>query len=172
TMTSWMDWGKDPVRGYYTDYFGWWVYLGLPSLGRVVLWNGLWTIIGVSSLSMEGVRLLLQWLSSAVWTALFVALGLLVLRELGLLLSRGRALAAFVAAYLLLLVVWPWPPQRFLVPLLPLLAALLLRTLGRLSLPPRVAGTLWALLLLANLAAVAGFDPGRAVGRRVAENQA
>ena len=178
TMTSWMGWGKDPVQGYYTDYFGWWVSLGLPSLARVVLWNGLWTIIGVSSLSMEGVSLLLQWLSSAVWTALFVALGLLVLRELGLLLYRGRALAAFVTAYLLLLVVWPWPPQRFLVPLLPLLAALLLRALGRLldrlpfSAQSRVAPVAWALLLLANLVAVMGYDPGRAEGRSVAGNQA
>ncbi len=32
TMTSWMAWGKDPVQGYYTDCFGWWVSLGLPSL--------------------------------------------------------------------------------------------------------------------------------------------
>jgi len=172
TMTSWMTWGKDPVEGYYTDYFGWWVSLGLPALARVVLYNGLWTVVGISSLGVQGLSLLLQWLNGALWTVLFAALGLLVLRELGLLLYRGRALAAFVAAYLLLLIIWPWPPQRFLVPLLPLLAALLLRALGRLPLPPRVAPVALGLLVLANVAAVAGFDPGRAEGRNVAGNQA
>jgi hypothetical protein len=171
TTTSWMTWGKDPVQGYYTDYFGWWISLGMPSLARIVLCNVLWTVLGVS-LCTEGLSLLLQWLSSIAWTALFTAVGLLVLRELGLLLYRGRALAVFVIAYLLLLLVWPWPPQRFLVPLLPLLSALLLRSLVRLSLPSGIALAGWALLLLANLAAVAGYDPGRAEGHSVAGNQA
>src|SRR5262249_373059 len=42
SLTAAREWGQDPLKGYYTDYFGWWASSGLPALGRVIHNNGLW----------------------------------------------------------------------------------------------------------------------------------
>src|SRR5262249_26884115 len=76
-----------------------------------------------------------------------------------------EALGLVVAGYAALILIWPWPPSRFLVPLAPLLVGLGLdgavraaRRLNAMTRPPPAAATLTAAGLVAcNLVALGRF---------------
>src|SRR5262249_17866742 len=110
---------SDPVQGYYTDYVGWWLSFGAPALARVVSANITWVVTGLPSLPLEGVNDWLAQTAPGAWRPLFTVLGAIILAGLLSDLRRGRAMAAGVTAYLLLVCIWPWAPHRFLIPLLP-----------------------------------------------------
>jgi hypothetical protein len=124
------DWHADPVRGYYTDYVGWWSSLGLPAITRVMSYNARWFITLLSGPLSDG---LIGGLRQSSYQNLRFALagiaGLLALAVLIHDVWRGRVLATILTAYLVLVCVWPWLPHRFLVPMMPLLTVYLLRGL-------------------------------------------
>jgi hypothetical protein len=124
---------SDPVQGYYTDYAGWWLSFGLPVLARVVSANVAWVVTGLPSLPLEGVQVWLAQTAPGVWRPLFTALGAVVLAGLLGDLRRGRAMPACLAAYLVLVCIWPWAPHRFLIPLLPLTTVYLTRAVGQVA---------------------------------------
>jgi len=133
----------DPVRGYYTDYLGWWTAHGLPALVQVLRTNLLLITAKISGLLLDGATGPLQANGQlALWSLLNVPAGLAALAVLGIDVKRGRPLATLLASYLLLVCLWPWVPQRFVVALAPFFAVYLLRAL---MLPGRLAclGRLW-----------------------------
>jgi hypothetical protein len=91
----------------------------------------------------------------------FFLLGLLALTTIVNKFRQRPVLPAFLLSYLFITLVWPWPPNRFLIPLLPLLWAFLLEglmgflkrflILGRSGLPILLLGSL---LLSSNVLAV------------------
>ena len=157
---AWRSWEKDPVEGYYTDYLGWWFSFGPPAFARVVTYNVRWIVTG-SSLGLDGTSELLKRGGDTVWVPFFGVLGLVVLAGLLIDVRKGRLLGTCLAAYLVLISVWPWAPHRFLIPLLPFLLVYLLRGLDavvcRLGSRQLAAGLGGALLGAALVLNVAGW---------------
>src|SRR5262249_12701019 len=122
-------WTNDPVEGYYTDYVGWWLSFGLPALTRVITSNTHWIVAGVCSMGLDGIARPLQQANFMGWIVFFDVLGLIALGALLWEVRAGRILPTCLAAYLVLISVWPWAPLRFLSPILPFLVVYLLRGL-------------------------------------------
>jgi hypothetical protein len=145
---------SDPVTGYYSDYFGWWVESGPGALVRVVMQNLVWVLQATADQPAAGLTALAGEGTATVVVA--AALGLVawvgVVRDV----RSGRPAAWVLLAYLGLILVWPWPPARFLAPLQPLLAVYLLRPLGHLPAARWLVPAVAAALVATNLVGVAG----------------
>jgi hypothetical protein len=100
------------VPDYYSaaNYFGWW---GEASW-EVLLLNALWLAMMTAHLPAEGVG------RSLPWPALFVG-GVLIWLAVVRGRQHGRLLSQTLVGYGILILFWPWPPARFLIPLLPFL---------------------------------------------------
>jgi hypothetical protein len=119
----------DQVMAYYTDYLGWWSHLGLPLLPEVFVSNVSTLLLANVEIGMEGCNdallelamrpSFLPWCVAAHMLLLIVGLSawLPIARQA----QQGRALPWCIAGYLLLITCWPWPPARFLIPILPIL---------------------------------------------------
>ncbi len=111
----------DSMDGYYTDYLGWWASAGLPFLGRVFLSNLLVMVSASASLGLEGLNGALLRCAIPVWFGLSLVLGAILWVSMFSQFRRGRVLPWFLIAYALPILICPWPPYRFLVPVLPFL---------------------------------------------------
>ncbi len=163
---------KDPLQDYYTDYLGWWLAYGVPALPRIVTFNLTWIITGMALGPLEGLaRPMMDSHRDSLLAMVFSVLGVGTLAVLVYDVRQGRPLATLLVAYLVLVLVWPWMPHRFLVPVLPLLAIYQMRAGWRLlQLRPRlarfapfVAGGGAALLLLLNVGFMAQMSYHRHV---------
>lgn len=112
---------------YYTDYLGWWLQqesgLGLHVVQRNARDVAACTVRqfmeGLSAWfeDLEQVRVVLFYgLSALGWGAILAAV------------RRGRVVPVYLAGYLLVIVLWPWPVTRFLVPIGGLVVATALST--------------------------------------------
>jgi hypothetical protein len=161
---AWGEFGQEASTGYYTDYVGAWATIIGGELARVVSLNAgllfaatpMSALFGAAQVFEDaGVSLVppLFILGLATWTA--VAHGVL----------RGQLLAWCLVAYAFTLVVWPWPPGRFLIPLYPALAAYLWKALGAVLMVARrifsgraakvMAGVLCVIAVAANITTIA-----------------
>lgn len=111
----------DAVIAYQTDYWGWWLEHG--SL-RAVVTNVNKAGEAFVHIDLEGfAHAIYAYVSGAEWVV--VAIGILPWLVVA---ARARSFALLpvtLLAYVALLCAWPWPPDRFLVPVLPFLAAML-----------------------------------------------
>lgn len=151
-------WRADPVAGYYTDYLGWWLAFGPAGLLRVVALNGIGILGGPSALGCDGLATGLEAVHPLLAVALTVVPGMLSFAVLGRQLVRGRVLPVCLAGYLLVVLVWPWFPARFLLPFLPVLLAFALAGVVELlghRLTPRVGLAAAVVLLACNVALLA-----------------
>lgn len=111
---------SDDVEGYYTNYLSWYSALGLPLAVRVFATNLTRMIWSTAGLGLEGCNRALVQLGVAP-VLLLLSLGLIAWVPLIGQCRRGRVLPTMLTAYLLLVSFWPWPPDRFMIPILPLL---------------------------------------------------
>ena len=160
SLTALGHWQQDTIVGYYTDYLGSWSILATDP-ARLLGWNLLFMLIATLATCLIGFTTVAGWVlgwklgpflllgGAATWIALLRFAVTL------------RLLPLFLAAYGTLVVAWPWPPTRFLVPVLPLvliyactmaagLARLLLPTLHRRLLRPALAVALVTNFLVAG----------------------
>jgi len=147
-MTPWLVWSafggaaaSDTIASYQTDYVAWsldaWRKLGpgyvLVNVGKA--------LAAITHIAFEAAARKLYAMTDEAATIVRVV-GALSLVWLALELRRLTLAGLVVAAYLVLVCFWPWAPDRFIVPLLPLLTigivALLEKSL-RYLLPQRVA---------------------------------
>lgn len=109
----------DP-RVYYTDYFGAWRDAFSDAAAGIVSLNlgWLWSATAQLPASGLGVRI-----ADAGWPVapVTLAVGALVWLAIAIAARRGRLLHAGLLAYGALLVIWPWPPGRFVLPIVLLL---------------------------------------------------
>ncbi len=161
SVRAWGTFERDVVSGYYTDYFGAWVTL-ISAAGpiQLVTVNLRDLLVNSSTKSLPG---LIAWLTGAGFPtmALSLVLGMWTWGTAALHVARCRVLPSCLLAYALVITLWPWPPGRFLVPLLPLILVCLtigLRdSIGRLipyKAAARLAVAAFALSVAANLALV------------------
>jgi hypothetical protein len=160
-LVPWVAWSaaavgqyrSDPVTGYYSDYVGWWAQSGTGAIPQVATRNLIWVLqatadqpaAGLFALTGEGI------VASVVSAALGLMVWVGVVRDA----RTGRPVAWVLLAYLALILVWPWPPARFVVPLQPLLTVYLFRPLRRLPGARWVVPAVAAVLVATNLVAVA-----------------
>lgn len=142
---------RNPILGYYTDYLGWWTEIAPWNAGQFILVNALTLAISVPSV-IFGVDAL-RWKGAVPGVLIALVLGIVALAPMARMPRTSRCLPMCLLSYLALILVWPWPPLRFLVPIAPILAALLLESVAtflRRFLPARPARlTFSALVVLA-----------------------
>jgi len=111
----------DSVLGYYVDYGGWWAS-SLSGLGTVAATNAGLVPWSVAWVSLSGLAAVVpSWSLGFACVAILVGLGSIVALVTHL---RGSPVLASVwLLHLLLIVVVPWPPPRFVAPLAPVLVA-------------------------------------------------
>jgi hypothetical protein len=117
-------WYASEVTAYYTNYLRWWYAFGMSSFGRVLCLNVLYIFWNSASIGL-GVFNTDLFFPRWAWPLILMA-GSSMYVELLRHLRQGRVLPCFLVVYLLIVLVWPWPPSRFLIPILPFLLAYLL----------------------------------------------
>jgi hypothetical protein len=116
-------WDQNMVIAFYTNYLSWWSF--------VTGWGSWFIVLLVNFLLI----CLTLWLSGLAWLAAIdlsrvfylglILLGLLPFVTIVRRLRQSPVLPSFLLSYLCLTLIWPWPPNRFLIPILPLLLAFL-----------------------------------------------
>lgn len=136
---AWMFYGahtaSDEIIGYQTDYLGWWrtnASLIVP-LSNIRMAFAAFLHIDFEYLARAAYNNIAhaKWLMAALGSLPWIVV-----------LSRARSLAlvpVMLLVYFALLVAWPWPPDRFLVPMLPLLGAMLFDAVWKLAARASVA---------------------------------
>jgi hypothetical protein len=114
-------WNRDPISGYYTDYLSWWATMGGGLAFRIISQNLLNFLASTTAVSLEGFAEILNSINSWVRLFLLFFMGSIPLITLITELRTWRLLPFFMMAYFLLILLWPWYPSRFLVPILPFL---------------------------------------------------
>jgi len=144
---------RNPILGYYTDYLGWWAEVAPREAGRFVLVNAVSLAASIPSVLFGADAFAGK--AGAPGVLLTLALGLVALGGLARLPRTSGCLAACLLAYLALILVWPWPPLRFLVPIAPFLAASFLGSVAailRRWLPARPARLAFSALVVLAVA--------------------
>jgi len=121
--------------------------LSVSSIGKIIFFNTLSMLHGCGTLFQSLMEELSRRFNIYSWVIL-LPLGFVVLFGVARQIRSRRVLPCFLAGYLLMVLVWPWPPGRFLVVLLPFLLAYALSELWQ-SPPYRVPATPWRGVLIA-----------------------
>jgi hypothetical protein len=135
-MFPWMIWSvaalayspKDPILSYYTDYPGDWLSIGLAWPLKVVTTNVLLIVVSTTISTLQGIGFMLFRLgvgSRAVPFLVTFSLltGCLSWATVAWRMRRRPVLPSVLLGYGALVVMWPWNPNRFLIPILPFLIA-------------------------------------------------
>src|SRR5262245_11681004 len=109
--------------GYYTDYGGVWQAFAGGHLAAVLTTNVVLLSAATGAHFVPAVGSLgdTKFQALALLGSLVLLLGSTVWACIAIGCSRNRVLPVALASYAAIVIVWPWPPARFLVPVLPLL---------------------------------------------------
>ncbi|MHB8836133.1 MAG: hypothetical protein ACYC9Y_10540 [Candidatus Methylomirabilia bacterium] len=154
--------GLGPLYDYYLGY-GAWVQADPSTLALICKSNAVSLLRGAGNV-------LLGWFwtgpEGLPWTILMFAVGLAVVAGLLLLAQRSLTAGTYVFCSLAISLCWPFYPERFLIPLAPLLIASAFLSYGwiarRLHLPAAVGGVLVGLATASCLAVDATHFPNAA----------
>ncbi len=152
--TLWMvygpKWHDSALAAYYTNYLSWWSSFVIPHVSGMVFLNTLWTFMGSVFIGL-GIFNSDYYFPVRAWpvSVLFGSVGFIGL--ISHLRSR-RVLPCLLIGYLLVVLVWPWPPLRFLIPVLPFLLAYLLNSVWKLLAKIPSIGLLATCAIIALLA--------------------
>lgn len=125
-------WAQNQVNTYYTNYVGWWSSFGLLSLTKLFLLNILYMTISFTTISFAILDELVQrfgilFIGPCICIILITLIGII----------RGfkarQILPYYLIGYLCVILVWPWPPKRFIIPVLPFLLSFLFKEMGRIA---------------------------------------
>ena len=111
----------DSVTMYYTNYLMWWVSSVKPAFGQIILQNILyiaWATVAI------GIGLFTTMFTPPTWTLFPVILfgvstWLFVVKDF----LKNKILPIYLVFYFLIIMVVPWLPNRFVIPILPFLIA-------------------------------------------------
>jgi hypothetical protein len=111
---------QDSFTGYYTNYVNWWSQFGAPSIGRVIAHNSMMVFLGTTNIAIGFIYYISSFLEFPIWLAMLsLLLGLISWFTVLLKNRQASLLRWFLMSYLLIIILWPWPPSRFIVPILP-----------------------------------------------------
>jgi hypothetical protein len=149
-------WNRDPLSGYYTDYFGWWAATGWTLALRIVSENIINILASSAIVTIEALSLIPDSTYTMIKIIPFVFIGSIPLIAIISDLRTLRLLPVFLVSYLLLILVWPWHPMRFMAPLILFWLAYFFRELGALFSRWKLETRHWlplalGIMLVANL---------------------
>ena len=157
-MAGWMLLGRPKpeveVLSYYHDYWGWWLKCSSLIWPRILIYNLIFTISSIFGL-LNPNFFQLQELTRYFWLPAILG-GTAILVVLGLQTARQRVLPILLIGYLTVILFWPWPPIRFLIPLLIFFLALPLELLRQalkrqvFFIPGAIAAGLVTIVLVTN----------------------
>jgi hypothetical protein len=124
------DINTNPVRGYNTDYLGWMIEFGLRSTLNIVSTNFVWSFFCSAFYPANGAFEILKSDSNLLLNAFFALLGAIPWVTIFIPKNKSNALKIFLSFYFLLICVWPWPPGRFLIPIMPFIVVYFLTGMG------------------------------------------
>lgn len=119
-------WNKDQVTEYYTNYLNFWgSTFGLESLVRIIFYNSFYLLMSIATIIIAFMDRLRDYRSIIFPLVIFIG----SVSIIGLLkdFNRHRILNIYLLIYLCVVIIWPWPPFRFVVPILPFLICFLLK---------------------------------------------
>jgi hypothetical protein len=131
-LVPWLFWmlllprwlSADSVSTYYTNYLTWWYAIDKAAFGNIILINFIAAALATIAV---GVNLFHTGFFLPSWASpLPFVFGIITWSYVVKDLFKERILPAYLVMYLLIILVWPWPPPRFIIPILPFLIAYLL----------------------------------------------
>jgi hypothetical protein len=125
-------WTQDQVNTYYTNYGSWWFSFGLLNLFRLVMYNSLYIIASLPTISFAFFDTMLQRYGLVVMP-IIIFLSLITLIGIVKNIMFNRILCYYLIGYLCVIMLWPWPPSRFIIPVLPLLLAFMFGEIVKMS---------------------------------------
>jgi hypothetical protein len=117
-------WSGNPVNTYYTNYLNWWYSFGWLDLSILLLINLFYITISIATVSFG----LFDYMSKhfGLFNIICIFIGSVTILGILKQIKYNRLLAYYLLGYLFIIMIWPWPPPRFLVPILPFLLVYLL----------------------------------------------
>ncbi len=129
-VAAWFVWTmhskeSSPIAYYYTSYWDWWKdFIGVRVQTRVILFNLISLAYGIVYSGATSLTRLVSW-QPRLWPLIAIA-GIPAFIGIWRGLRRKEILPWTISAYLLVVLIWPWPPLRFTVPVLGFLLCYLL----------------------------------------------
>ena len=114
----------------YSNYLSFWSSFGGLNLLRVIILNLSFILIGIVNLTLSFISILPQKYNIII-NLLCIPIGLMTITWLLIQLKYFQILHVYVVFSLCIIVLWPWPPSRFIIPFLPFVAACLLKVIQR-----------------------------------------
>lgn len=118
-------WSSYQVNSYYTNYGSWWSSFGWPYLSRLLLVNLFYIAADIIMIGLSLFMKLAQQFNSII--ILCIALGSMAIIGILKQIRSNSILVYYLIGYLGIITLWPWPPTRFIVPILPFLLAYLFK---------------------------------------------
>ncbi len=117
-------WSENPVNTYYTNYLNWWYSFGWLDFPKLLLVNSFYVTLGITTISFG----LFNYMSKQIglFNIIFIFIGSLTILGILKQIKCNRVLSYYLVGYLCVIMIWPWPPVRFLVPILIFLLVYLL----------------------------------------------
>ncbi len=152
---------KDHITGYYTDYLTWWYGHGFSFFVRVLFNNLFYSMIFSGSLGFPGLEKPLSSLESIGPSVVYYILGIITWIVIAKDAKKIQILPLYLISYFCIVIFWPWPPFRFLAPILPFFLAYLIHGVSAITQRPsiihqhrRVLMAVMGILVAANLTMV------------------
>jgi hypothetical protein len=110
----------DMVSTYYTNYLTWWYVLGKTAIYQIIANNIIFAAVATTftGLSLFHPKFLQGWMAN-IALILGIVTWSFVVKDLW----KEKILPKFLVMYLIIVLVWPWPPIRFLIPILTFILA-------------------------------------------------
>jgi hypothetical protein len=114
----------DMMSTYYTNYLTWWYSFGTSAFSQIIATNIFYAALGtiVSGVSLFDISFFFPTWAWPLVALVGIIIWLYVIKDS----FKGRILPLYLVIYLIIILAWPWPPYRFLIPILPFLLAYLL----------------------------------------------
>jgi hypothetical protein len=122
-------WTQNQVNIYYTNYGSWWSSFGVANSFRLFLINSFYTAAGIATISFGLVNKIVYQIGIGI--LICSAIGLIAIIGIFRQIRHNRILVYYLVGYMSVILLWPWPPSRFLIPILPFLLAYLFKEISR-----------------------------------------
>ncbi|MEW6660477.1 MAG: hypothetical protein AB1424_17665 [Thermodesulfobacteriota bacterium] len=116
----------DLFTEYYTNYLTWWYEHGLSFFMRILVYNVWYSMFASGYVGFPGLERSLFSLESLPLSVCYFLLGIITWIGITKNAIKQQILPLYLISYFGIIMFWPWPPFRFLVPLLPFLLAYLI----------------------------------------------
>ena len=137
-ITPWLFWvygavgeiNTNSVRNYDSNYLTWVIEYGLHSTINILSLNIIWSFFSSVFYPANGVFEALKSDSALLLNSFFIFLGAIPWIAILIPKKKSNPLRLFLSFYFLLICVWPWPPGRFLIPIMPFIIVYLFTSMN------------------------------------------